>query len=109
MVKVKPFLTVQITGLVQTSNRLIFASEERDIYITQINVCEIQTHVCIIRSGDIDEDGSLVDFIDDGRWWVVLFDKLEGFSWRVWDREIEQEVYVGDFIVNNIIIFPIRV
>ncbi|KAK8958183.1 hypothetical protein KSP40_PGU019362 [Platanthera guangdongensis] len=52
-----------------------------------------------------DEDDCLVDFIGDGRWWVGLYRKLEGFSWRVWDEETEQEVYVGAFIVNNKIIF----
>ncbi|KAK8934864.1 hypothetical protein KSP39_PZI014235 [Platanthera zijinensis] len=54
------------------------------------------------------EDGCLADFIDDGHWWVGLYSKLEGFSWRIWDGEPEQEVYVGAFIVNNKIIFPLE-
>ncbi|URD84954.1 Transcriptional regulator STERILE [Musa troglodytarum] len=46
------------------------------------------------------EDGTLVDFTGNGRWWVGLFAGVPGRSWHVWDAATEQLVYLGGTLTD---------
>ncbi|CAL9767101.1 unnamed protein product [Musa acuminata subsp. burmannicoides] len=88
-----------ISGIVlaEPDERLVFASQDGDVHVVRLSIAgSVQrAHV-----GNLMEDGTLVDFTGNSRWWVGLFAGVPGRSWRVWDAATEQLVYVGGTLTD---------
>ncbi|KAG0477189.1 hypothetical protein HPP92_014030 [Vanilla planifolia] len=90
-----------ISGIILRLRRLIFASQDGDIGVAPISSAENGNVTARrARAGNPVEDGTLVDFTGDERWWVGLFAGVPGRSWRVWDGETEEEVFAGGSLTD---------
>ncbi|XP_028550406.1 transcriptional regulator STERILE APETALA [Dendrobium catenatum] len=95
--------STSISGIILLRNQLVFASQDGDIGVAAI--ADDNNFVNAVarraRAGNPVENGTLVDFVGDGRWWVGLFAGAPGWSWRVWDGETEQQVYAGGSLTDR--------
>ncbi|XP_029117302.1 transcriptional regulator STERILE APETALA [Elaeis guineensis] len=90
-----------ISGLILLSDpsRLVFACQDGDLYVAPLDD-PVSGSTRRAHVGNLMEDGTLVDFAGDSRWWVGLFAGLAGRSWHVWDAETEQLVYEGGSLTD---------
>lgn len=87
-----------ITGIVITNHRLIFATLDGDIHVATI--VNGPAHPRRAHRGDAVNDGALVDFTGNGRWWVGLYAGVPGRAFHVWDGNTEQLVFVGGSLTD---------
>ncbi|CAL9053718.1 unnamed protein product [Musa banksii] len=88
-----------ISGIVLLADdRLAFASQDGDVHMASLGASGSvrRAHV-----GNLMEDGTLVDFTGNSRWWVGLLAGVPGRSWRVWDAASEQLVFVGGTLTDS--------
>ncbi|CAL9053481.1 unnamed protein product [Musa banksii] len=84
--------------LAEPDESLTFSSQDGDIHVASLDVSGSvrRAHV-----GNLMEDGTLVDFTGDARWWVGLFAGVPGRSWHIWGADTEQLVYVGGTLTDS--------
>ncbi|WOL10433.1 hypothetical protein Cni_G19188 [Canna indica] len=92
-------LSQAISGIVLGSlvDRLTFASQDGDIRVVNLDYAGL---ILQSRTGNVMDDGTLVDFTGDDRWWVGLFAGVPGRSWQVWNAATEMLVYVGGNLMD---------
>ncbi|XP_072986486.1 transcriptional regulator STERILE APETALA [Typha latifolia] len=90
-----------VSGLLFLSgpDRLVFACKDGNIHVADIEhpISGSSRRACV---GNLVEDGTLVDFTGNDRWWVGLFAGVPGRSWHVWDVATEELMYVGGALTD---------
>ncbi|CAN8323551.1 unnamed protein product [Cochlearia groenlandica] len=86
-----------VSGIIVSESRLVFATMDGDIHVTDIDgVGNTRT----AYTGDIVNDGALVDFAGCGRWWVGLFAGVPGRAFHIWDSNTEETTFVGGSLTD---------
>lgn len=90
-----------VSGLVFLADpdRLVFATHSGDVHVADVAepVSRSERRAC---TGNVIDDGTMVDFTGNERWWVGLFAGVPGRAWHVWDVSSEQLVYVGGMLTD---------
>lgn len=90
--------SLAVLGILFTDGSVVFACVDGDIYVSEIEVGETSPRRA--HCGDVMHDGALVDFAGCSRWWVGLYAGVPGRSFRVWDGQREQLLFVGGSITD---------
>ncbi|KAH7660588.1 Quinoprotein alcohol dehydrogenase-like protein [Dioscorea alata] len=88
-----------ISGVILLLGRLVFASQDGDVHVADAldppSWPARRSHV-----GSLMEDGTLVDFSGDNTRWVGLYAGVPGRSFRIWNSENEQVLFVGGSLTD---------
>lgn len=87
-----------VSGIIITDPRIIFATLDGDIYVA---IIEGQHQARRAHTGNIVDNGSLVDFTGCGRWWVGLYAGVPGRAIHIWDGNTEELVYVDTTLTDR--------
>ncbi|CAH9054853.1 unnamed protein product [Cuscuta epithymum] len=81
-----------VSGIILTDSKLVFASLDGDVHVVAIG-----DHAPPRRAhlGDVVNDGTLVDFAGNQRWWVGLYAGVPGRAFHIWNTASEELVFIG--------------
>ncbi|RAL42796.1 hypothetical protein DM860_009303 [Cuscuta australis] len=81
-----------VSGIILTDARLVFASLDGDVHVVAVggSLPPRRAHL-----GDVVNDGALVDFAGNDRWWVGLYAGVPGRAFHIWNAAREELVFVG--------------
>ncbi|KAL8040828.1 hypothetical protein ABFX02_10G125000 [Erythranthe guttata] len=88
-----------VSGIILSDICLVFATLDGDIHATVINGGGAgplrRAHM-----GDVVNDGALVDFTGNNRWWVGLYAGVPGRAFHIWNNETGELVFIGGTLTD---------
>ncbi|KAK7320284.1 hypothetical protein VNO77_29618 [Canavalia gladiata] len=88
-----------VSGIVIANSVLTFARLDGDVYVDFLNGPG-PSHARRAVSGDVVNNGVLVEFAGSSRWWVGLFAGIAGRAFQIWDAQTEVRVFVGGSLTD---------
>ncbi|KAK6918727.1 hypothetical protein RJ641_017149 [Dillenia turbinata] len=89
-----------VIGILLSDHRIVFASHDGDIHVASLHPPSPSPPTRRAHYGNLVNDGALVDFTGCNRWWVGLYAGVPGRSFRVWNGETEDTVFVGGTLTD---------
>ncbi|QHN90894.1 hypothetical protein HN51_049216 [Arachis hypogaea] len=87
-----------VSGIILSNSTLTFARLDGDIFVASVNVANEPPQQVV--AGDVVNNGVLVEFAGNSRWWVGLYAGLPGRAFQIWDAPNQQLVSVGGTLTD---------
>ncbi|KAI4384921.1 hypothetical protein MLD38_003005 [Melastoma candidum] len=86
-----------VSGIILSDSRLVFATLDGDVHVVPIGVAGQLRRA---HTGDVVNDGALVDFTGCSHWWVGLYAGVPGRAFHIWDDNSEEVVFIGGSLTD---------